>query len=333
MSLPHPHRAAVPPVADGVPRPRWSVMIPTYNCAGFLRETLASVLAQDPGPGQMQITVVDDHSTRDDPGRVVAELGGGRVEFVRQPANVGSIANFDTCLRLARGELVHLLHGDDAVDPGFYATMERPFLEHPGIGAAFCRHRIMDGAGRVRHTGSPLQPAAGILPNWLETIGQGQRLQTPCMVVRRAVYERLGGFDHRIRCYGEDWEMWVRIAAHYPVWYQPEALARYRIHDSSVSGRTQRTGENGADLRTAIALVREHLPPHLRDRVADQASLSAALAFARRARRAARLGDTPTARAQLREVLRFSRRPPAIAAAALSALVLPMSPLLRTLRR
>ncbi|HZY25562.1 MAG TPA: glycosyltransferase, partial [Bacteroidales bacterium] len=74
-------------------------MIPTYNCAHYLRETIASVLAQDPGPEIMQIEVVDDHSTRDDPEVVVKELAGDRVGFYRQSQNVGYIKNFETCLQ------------------------------------------------------------------------------------------------------------------------------------------------------------------------------------------------------------------------------------------
>src|SRR6266478_3592096 len=73
------YRAVIPPVTGEGPRPLWSVMIPTHDCAGYLRETLASVLRQDPGPEVMQIEVVDDHSTRDDPETVVRELGKGRV--------------------------------------------------------------------------------------------------------------------------------------------------------------------------------------------------------------------------------------------------------------
>jgi cellulose synthase/poly-beta-1,6-N-acetylglucosamine synthase-like glycosyltransferase len=50
----------IPPVPEGVSRPFWSVMIPTFNCARFLRTTLESVLQQNYPPQAMQIEVVDD---------------------------------------------------------------------------------------------------------------------------------------------------------------------------------------------------------------------------------------------------------------------------------
>src|SRR4051812_23283601 len=70
--------ATIAPVVGSAERPLWSVMIPTYDCARFLDQTLRSVLAQDPGPAAMQIEVVDDHSLRDHPAEVVARVGGGR---------------------------------------------------------------------------------------------------------------------------------------------------------------------------------------------------------------------------------------------------------------
>ena len=119
-------------------------MIPTYNCGRYLEATLRSVLAQDPGPEAMQIEVVDDHSTADDPEEVVARLGGGRVAFHRQPENVGVVGNLNTCLQRSRGELVHLLHGDDYVLEGFYRTLDNDLREHPEAGAAYCRHVYVD---------------------------------------------------------------------------------------------------------------------------------------------------------------------------------------------
>ncbi|HEX2190950.1 MAG TPA: glycosyltransferase, partial [Longimicrobiaceae bacterium] len=257
------HRAPVPPVPADAARPLWSVMVPTYDCARYLRRTLESVLAQDPGPEAMQIEVVDDHSTRDDPESVVGEVGGGRVAFFRQPRNLGHVGNFGTCLARARGRLVHLLHGDDAVLPGFYAAMQRAFEARPEIGAAFCRHVFIDAEGRWTRVAPPEQPEAGVMAGAAARIAARQPFQTPAAVVRREVYERLGGFDRRLRYCGEDWEMWVRIAARYPVWYEPEPLALYRRHTlapGSLTGRSLRTGDNLRDLRTAVGIYGAYLP-------------------------------------------------------------------------
>jgi glycosyltransferase involved in cell wall biosynthesis len=160
-------------------------MIPTYNCAHFLRQTLATVLAQDPRPEIMQIEVVDDCSTQDDPAAVIDELGHGRVLFYRQPQNVGHTRNFDTCLKRSRGRLIHLLHGDDYVREGFYRKMQRAFEEHPEIGAAFCRFISMDEHGHWQLIWPLEQLKSEVLNNWLERIAVGQRLQPPSMVVRR----------------------------------------------------------------------------------------------------------------------------------------------------
>lgn len=282
-------------------------MIPTYNCARYLRETLASVLAQDPGPEAMHIEVVDDCSTQDDPAAVVAELGCGRVGFYRQPHNVGHTANFNTCLQRARGRLIHLLHGDDCVRSGFYRKMQRPLEECPDIGAAFCRYISMDEQGHWHAISQLLQPESGVLSNWLERIALGQRLQTPSMVVRREVYERLGGFDRRLFSYGEDWEMWVRIAAHYPVWYEVEPLALYRIRSTSLSGRSVRTGENGRDLRRAIELNQAYLPDTRAREISQRARENFALACLRRAHRLLYAGERQAALAQLREAVKSRR--------------------------
>lgn len=307
MSNHYPDRAIIGLVPEHIPRPLWSVMIPTYNCAYYLRQTLISVLEQDPGPEIMQIEVVDDCSTRDDPEAVVAEVGHGRVGFYRQPKNIGHTGNFNTCLQRSRGQLIHLLHGDDCVREGFYTTLRHAFEVAPHIGAAFCRDIRMDEHGHWQSISRILQLESGILHDWLETIAVGQRLQAPAMVVRRNVYEHLGGFDRRISYYGEDWEMWVRIAAHYQVWYEVAPLALYRLHSASLSGRTVRTGENGKDLRQAIEINRSHLPPAKASMLTNKAKENFALACLRRARRLLEAGEIQAPLAQVREALRTSR--------------------------
>ena len=110
----------IAPITQSDLRPFWSVMIPTYNCAEYLGQTLQSVLAQGLGPDLMHIEVVDDCSNKDDPEAVVNAVGRGRVEFHRKPKNAGAIANFNTCLERSRGRYVHILHGDDTVLNGYY---------------------------------------------------------------------------------------------------------------------------------------------------------------------------------------------------------------------
>lgn len=303
MSYEQTFRVPVSPISDNTLRPIWSVMIPTYNCASYLQHTLTSILIQDPGPELMQIEVIDDCSTKDDPAAVVNKLGAGRVNFYQQPYNVGHIKNFQTCLERSRGCLVHLLHGDDYVRQGFYTKMQRAFRENPDIGAAFCRQIFADEQGHWQKISPLEQPKSGILESWLNKIAIGQRVQTPSIVVKRQVYEKLGGFDQRL-IWVEDWEMWVRIAAHYPVWYEVEPLAVYRVHSISNSGRYTRTGENMQDVRRAIAIIKSYLSPNQARQLMPKAAEHWAITALYAAKSFALVGQKRSALLQMREAVR-----------------------------
>lgn len=294
--------SSIPVVPSDVKRPLWSVMIPTYNCARFLRETLESVLQQDPGPDQMQIEVIDDYSTKDDPEAVVREFGRNRVTFYRQPANVGIIKNFETCLRRSRGQLIHQLHGDDVVLPGFYRQMATHFTAHPEIGMAFCKHAEIDEHSRPQDTFVPEPGPAGILDDWLERIAVKQQIQTATVVVRRDVYETLGGFDRRLTR-SEDWEMWVRIALHYPVSYEPTLLALYRRHSTSSTTRGYLNGDHVRVWREALKVVRSKLPADKADRLHRAARRNLATYDLESARRLFRSRQFGPAFTYLREAL------------------------------
>jgi glycosyltransferase involved in cell wall biosynthesis len=313
MHKQHPYRPVIPPVPEGVHRSRWSVMIPTYNCSHYLRQTLASVLAQDPGPEVMQIEVVDDCSTQDDPATVVAELGQGRVGFYRQPHNVGHTGNFATCLQRSRGEWVHLLHGDDYIREGFYQKMQQGFEANSEVGAAFCRHIFMDEQGHWQSISQLLQSHSGVLDRWLERIVAKQYVQTPSIVVRRSVYEMLGGFDRRLSWY-EDWEMWVRIATRYVVWYEPEPLAAYRLRSTSNSGRYIRTGANVQDVRRGLEIVQSYLSDYLPSAIATQWLNKnrdhSALCALETAQQLLHQGDLHSGIMQIKEALKCSIAPP-----------------------
>ena len=239
-------RAATPtiaPVSSG-PRPFFSVMIPTYNCAGYLRETLASVLAQDPGPDHMQIEIVDDGSTRDDPEAVVRELGRGRAVFYRNPRNLGPTQTFNVCVERARGHWVHILHGDDAVLPGLYEECRRAIVARPDLVMVSGPLVMIDETGRWVAVIGPRGPElGGVFEDFLRAEAGEQLLQYAGTVVKREAYERVGGFC-TVFGHTQDMDMWFRIGECGPVWCTRRPYGLFRVHAASDTSRQLVLGTN-----------------------------------------------------------------------------------------
>jgi glycosyltransferase involved in cell wall biosynthesis len=282
--------ATIERLPDAEARPVWSVMIPTYNCASFLRQTLESVLAQDPGAATMQIEVVDDCSTRDDPEAVVQEVGASRVAFYRQPRNVGISENFNTCIRRARGEWVHILHGDDYVKPGFYEKLQDELARNPDVGAALVRTAVVNERGSEIEIGNVLERDRGLLRadwaaspwrSWIFWLFVFNPVRTPGVVVRRAVYERLGGFRSDLS-HCADWDMWKRIVAGHAIFFETEVLACYRVHQAADTTRLARTGGDIREFLNSVTIAATYPPPQWRLTYDYQIRRWLALWFARR---------------------------------------------------
>ena len=253
-------------------RPAISVVIPTYEPERFLIDAVRSVLAQDPGPAQMQIAIVDDGSARARPAALLAGIApANRLEYYEHAERLGLAGNWNRAIAHARGEFIHILHQDDTLHNGFYAALLSGLRKSRRIGMAFCRHAFIDENDRVERISHRERWRAGVLPRWLDRISERQRLQCPAAMVRRDVYETLGGFRTDLH-YALDWEMWVRIAAHYEVWYEPRALANYRRHHGAETARLEADNIT-ADMMRAIAVLPEHLPPAQRERLQQRAYL------------------------------------------------------------
>ena len=236
----------------------------------YLADTMESVLIQYLGADKMQIEVVDDCSDEGDVEQLVKRVGKGIIKFYQQPENKGSLRNFETCINRAKGHYIHLLHGDDLVKAGFYEEIASLFNSFPDIGAAVTNHSRTDEDNVESEPRPTLLPSPGIIPNWLTRIASRQLVQPPAVVVKREVYEKLGGF-YGVQ-YGEDWEMWIRIAAHYPVAYSPKCLAIYRAgHQTNISSRSILSGNNIADIKTVIKLSEQYFPVEKRRKIKKQA--------------------------------------------------------------
>jgi glycosyltransferase involved in cell wall biosynthesis len=238
----------IEPVAEGLPRPRWSVMIPTYNAERTIGETLRSVLGQARTQHYMQICVVDNVSTDQTltvVEQTVADCGmRGRVEIHKNPSNLGMVGNFNACLRLSRGELIHLLHADDFIRPGFYEAMEARLQQHPDAEICAARVLTIDPHGELEYITNRLARTGELT---VFDVAYENQLYPPGVVVRRAGYERVGGYSNVIS-YLPDWEMWTRLLEHCPGVFVNEPLACYRQTPGNATDYFSRTATDLRDM-------------------------------------------------------------------------------------
>lgn len=252
-------------------QPFWSVMIPTYNSSLHLEKTLDSVLIQDMGKDLMQIEVVDDCSTDSMSQEITQQVGNGRISFSRNSSNLGFVNNWNECIKRSKGYWVHILHQDDLVLPNFYKELQILANQHKEVGSAIVRYAFINKTGHWLGLSDIEMDQPGILDNWLEKIARVQTIRCPAIVVKRKVYESIGGYCHDAG-FAADWEMWKRIAVNYPVAYQPQILACYRVHSESETFRLQKSSSDIQDIQKSIAISQAYLPPEKSKRLSKDAA-------------------------------------------------------------
>lgn len=291
--------------ASGGAQLRWSVVIPAHNCADLLVPCLQGVLGQLAHRDDAEIIVVDDGSD-DDPASVVRRLGAGRVRLVRNEKALGAVPNFNRCLREARGDYVHLLHGDDIVLPGFYEAMDEA-LADPGVAAAFCRTQHIDQHGTPIAVTRSYVPGGGIWPDALRRLASSNRVAAPSIVVKASTYAAVGGFDESLP-HAADWDMWARAATAGAVYAVDRVLAQYRVHPGNDTSKRMRTGANMEERYRAMEHVLGHVPAADRTSLRRRGATLGAVYAARQTLRQLRHGDLRTAGVQARWVARSLRR-------------------------
>jgi hypothetical protein len=169
------------------------------------------------------------------------------------------------------------------VQDGFYREIEDLFRTFPRIGAAFTDFYYMNEGDAYIKKDTALLNEPGILQNWNLRIARKQRIQPPAIVVKRSVYEHLGSF-YAVH-YGEDWEMWNRIAANYTIAHSPKILASYRVHENNISTASLLSGKNIKDIKKVIDIIQHYLPAEERRRIRREAKRNFANYYCKAAHR------------------------------------------------
>jgi glycosyltransferase involved in cell wall biosynthesis len=239
-------RPQEPEGTRGTSSPKVSVLIPTYNSARFLGEAIQSVLNQT--FHDWELIVVDDGST-DDTREMVEGFDDPRIRYVYQE-NRGVSATINRGAGLARGVYIALLAADDAL---LQEALEKatPALDG-AAGAGFCygQVRYMDEQGRELNLDRQWPLRSGLMTA-REVITELLNLRfilPSAVVIRRSSFREVGGFDEDLN-YGEDTELFARLAKRYPVAYIAEPLAWRRKHGAAITARLDLDGQERSWLK------------------------------------------------------------------------------------
>jgi hypothetical protein len=201
--------------------PSISVVVPSYEQAEFLEETLRSVLLQ--GYPSLELLVMDGGST------------DGSVDIIRRyepwikgwvsEKDGGQSAAINKGWRRSEGDLVTWLNSDDLLRPGWAAEMARAFVADPALDLAYCDVQVVDRDSRFEwlYPGLPAE-VEPVVVYWKSLFAQQGFL------VRRSVLEACGYVDEGLH-FTMDSELWLRLMLkHRKFLHVAKPLAAYRVH-------------------------------------------------------------------------------------------------------
>lgn len=231
--------------------PRVSIIVPTRDAVGLLRQCVESLLKKTAYP-RFEILVVDNQS-RDaatlDYFKKIARHRNVRVLRYDRPFNYSAINNF--AVREARGELICLLNNDtEVISPGWLEEMVGQLLQDK-VGAVGAKLYYPDG--RVQHAGDTVGPGgcANHLHSFIERDDPGycnraavvqelSAVTAACLLTKKDLFQRLGGLDEKhlpVAFNDVDYCLRVREAGYKVVWTPHAEL----YHHESVSRGKDKT--------------------------------------------------------------------------------------------
>ncbi len=231
-----------------------SVIIPAYNRAGLIGETLTSIFSQSVAPHE--VIVVDDGST-DGTADVVSAFDPSIKLYRQQNRGAGAARNLG--FEKTTGDLIHFMDSDDLASPNTYKTqsealvrMNGDFAYGPWIKTRFSDRQVNFQKVVVQQRAVPASPEMykWILRGWV-TVFQ------PCLMTRQLI-ERVGPYRSDLKP-SEDSELLFRIAKSGAKFvHTPETILLYRVHpDAQIS--TENTLAQREDWVRYLAVLDQHL--------------------------------------------------------------------------
>jgi glycosyltransferase involved in cell wall biosynthesis len=221
----------------GASRPVVSVILTCFNHEEFLVRALEGVRAQTYRP--IQLVVTDDASV-DSSADVIArwlDTHWPEARAIRHEVNAGVCRTLNEALQMVTGDLVTITSADDWMEPERLDRLVAAFEIAPdNVGLVYSGLRLVDRHGTelaLLNTEPGSAPSGWVYRQQLAM----PIIPTPSVMVRRSVYEVVGGFNEDDIV--EDYDMWLRVCRSFHVRHVPAALVNFRWHEGNTTTRIQ----------------------------------------------------------------------------------------------
>lgn len=255
---------------------RISAVIPAYNAESFIRQALESIQHQTRPIDE--IIVVDDGST-DNTEALIHAMAPDAI-YLRQK-NQGPSAARNRAIEAASGDWIAFLDADDQWTPEKTATQLAVLARHPTLCLIAADMTEIDTLGKqltpsvlAKHQQQAFFQAldGAPIPKALSILVKKNFIPTGTVLVKREVLIEAACFSPDIR-FGEDLELWAKIACHHPITCLPKQLMHRRQHGANA---TQNTGPMLADLVKVMRSIGTYGATQLQQQGIDPATLIAA---------------------------------------------------------
>lgn len=233
--------------------PELSIIIPVFNCLELTRACLASLEETIGRRDDFEVIISDDASTDGTP-EWLKSLPAPRYRFVRHESNRGYAAANNTAVKIAQGKSIVLLNNDTVLLPGWLDALYRVLEKAPRAGVVGNVQREAE-TGLIDHVGVLLTLDGYPMHAGKDTVSPPPHEYSPwpavtaaCCIMRRDLFERLGGFDEAFRNSYEDIDFCLKARA---AGFQNYVANRSVIyhHVSSSPGRKDNDMANFAHFR------------------------------------------------------------------------------------
>jgi glycosyltransferase involved in cell wall biosynthesis len=210
-----------------------SIVLPTYNGAKFLQQSIDSCLNQT--YKNIELIIVDDGSM-DKTSNIIRSYHDNRIIYVKHKKNRGLADALNSGFAVAKGEYLTWTSDDNRYDHDAVEAMVGALRTNKKVDFVYANYHVININDEVLHS---INSASSEKLREYNCIG-------PCFLYRRKVYEVIGAYN-RDAFLAEDYEYWIRVFKRFRMIKLDRFIYRHRLHPQSLTGQYAEEAKRSAD--------------------------------------------------------------------------------------